>query len=235
MNFSQFTWLTFDCYGTLIDWETGILGALRPILAAHHRTLSEEGLLELYGALESQLESGEYLTYRNVLRQCVAQIGARLGFVPTPDEMDSLPESLKSWPPFPDSVAALGELKRRFKLAIVSNTDDALFAGSARLLQVPFDAVITAEQARSYKPSRNNFRLAMERLAVPPGEILHVAQSLYHDVVPARELGLSTVWVDRRAGKRGGGATPAANIQPDLRVTSLAELAAMAGSPAPLP
>ena len=225
LNFQQFDWLTFDCYGTLIDWETGLLAALRPIVAAHHRTLGDEGLLELYGAIESPLESGAYMTYRNVLRQCVAQIGARLGFVATPDEMNALPESLPSWPPFPDTVAALGELKRRYKLGIVSNTDDSLFAETAKLLQVPFDAVITAEQARSYKPSRNNFRLAIERLAAPPDKILHVAQSLHHDVVPARELGLATVWVDRRAGRRGAGATPPSSAQPDVRVTSLAELA----------
>ena len=225
LTFSQFDWLTFDCYGTLIDWEAGILGGLRPILAAHHRNLGDEGLLELYGSIESQLEAGEYLSYRNVLRQCVAQIGARLGFVATPQEMDSLPASLASWPPFPDSVEALRALKRRYKLAALTNCDDDLFAHSARLLGSPFDAVITAQQAQSYKPSLNNFRLAQERTGVARERWLHVAQSLFHDIVPARELGLATVWVNRRAGRRGSGATPPANAQPDLTVSSLAELA----------
>lgn len=225
LSFAQFEWLTFDCYGTLIDWETGLLGALRPLLAAHHRTLSDEGLLELFAAIESQLESGEYMTYRNILRQAVAQIGSRLGFSATPEEMDALPQSLAQWPPFPDTVAGLGELKRRYKLAAVTNCDDDLFASSARLLQMPFDEVITAQQARSYKPSRNNFHLALQRLKTPTDRILHVAQSLFHDVGPARELGLATVWVDRRAGRRGSGATPASHAQPDLRVTSVRELA----------
>lgn len=224
LNFSQFEWLTFDCYGTMIDWEAGILAALRPLLAAHHRTLSDEGLLELYGAIESQIEAGEYQTYRNVLRQCVAQIGARLGFTATPDQMDSLPQSLATWPPFPDTVESLRKLKTRFKLAPLTNCDDDLFAGSARLLEVPLDAVVTAQQARSYKPSPNNFRLLLERLGVPSSRVLHVAQSLYHDIEPARELGFATVWVDRRAGRRGSGATPSSSAQPDLRVTSLAEL-----------
>ena len=226
LNFAQFEWLTFDCYGTLIDWESGILGALRKILAAHHRTLSDEGLLELYGAIETQIEAGEYLSYRNVLRQCVANIGTRLGFTPTPEEMDSLPDSLQNWPPFPDSVEGLRALKSRYKLAALTNCDDDLFAHSAKLLGNPFDAAVTAQQARSYKPGMNHFRLFQERTGVARDRWLHVAQSLFHDVTPARELGLATVWVNRRAGKRGGGATPPSSAQPDLTVTTLAELAA---------
>ena len=163
LHFSQFEWLTFDCYGTLIDWETGILGALRPILAAHHRNLGDEGLLELYGAIEQQIESADYQTYRNVLRQCVTTIGARLGFTATPQEMDALPDSLKNWLPFSDSVAALAQLKRRYKLAALTNCDDDLFAHSAKLLGNPFDAAVTAQQARSYKPGMNHFRLFQER------------------------------------------------------------------------
>ena len=226
LHFSQFEWLTFDCYGTLIDWETGILGALRPILAAHHRNLGDEGLLELYGAIEQQIESADYQTYRNVLRQCVTTIGARLGFTATPQEMDALPDSLKNWLPFSDSVAALAQLKRRYKLAALTNCDDDLFAHSAKLLGNPFDAAVTAQQARSYKPGMNHFRLFQERTGVARDRWLHVAQSLFHDVTPARELGLATVWVNRRAGKRGGGATPPSSAQPDLTVTTLAELAA---------
>jgi len=118
-------------------------------------------------------------------------------------------------------------LRSRFKLAIVSNTDDDLFADTARLLEVPFDWVITAQQARSYKPSHNNFRLALERIARPPAEVLHCAQSVYHDIVPARALGLATVWVNRR-GAKGGGATKAASGRPDLEVPDLKTLAEMA-------
>ena len=141
-----------------------------------------------------------------------------------------LADTIGQWPPFPDSVRALQRLKQRYKLAVISNVDDDLFAATSRLLGDPFDAVITAQQAQSYKPSPNNFRLALDRIGEPAGKILHCAQSLYHDVVPARALGFSTVWVDRRAGQHGPGATPGANTQPDLRVESMEELTWLAVS-----
>jgi 2-haloacid dehalogenase len=227
LDFRRFRVLTFDCYGTLIDWESGILVALGPLLAAHGKSLADDKLLELYGELEAEAEAGEYQSYRRVLEGVARGIGRRLGFETSEEEARSLPESLKSWQPFPDTVAALRKLKMRYKLAIVSNTDDDLFAATARLLEVPFDWVITAQQAGSYKPSHNNFKLALERIALPPDEVLHCAQSIYHDVVPARELGLATVWVNRR-GAKGGGATKAAQGQPDLEVPDLKTLAEMA-------
>lgn len=227
LDFSGFDCCTFDCYGTLIDWETGILAALRPILHGHGRKLSDAGILELYAAIESELENGPYMTYRQILEGIVARMGARLVFTPTPEQIRSLPEALGTWQPFPDTVPALRKLKSRYKLAVISNTDDDLFAQTARHLQVPFDFVITAQQARSYKPSRNNFKLALERTGLPPGRILHIAQSRHHDVVPANELGITVVWVNRRANKPGGGATvPADGAQPDLVVNDLATLVA---------
>jgi 2-haloacid dehalogenase len=228
LDFSGFEYLTFDCYGTLIDWEAGILGALRPVLAAHGVVIPDEDILRLYGECEAGAEAGEYKRYREILEGVVRAFGLRLGFTPSVGEVQSLPLSLEHWPPFPDAVAALRRLHTRYKLAIVSNVDDDLFAGSARLLQVPFDAVVTAQQARSYKPSLNNFRLALERIGRPKEKILHVAQSLYHDVVPTRELGWKNVWVNRRKNRPGPGATKAAEIVPDLEVASLEELAEMA-------
>jgi len=227
LDFRRFRVLTFDCYGTLIDWESGILGALRPLLAAHGTSLADDNLLELYGELEAKAEAGEYQSYRKVLEAVARGTGRRLGFEISGQEASSLPESLKDWQPFPDTVAALRKLKSRFQLAIVSNTDDDLFAHTARLLEVPFDWVITAQQAGSYKPSHNNFKLALERIALPPDEVLHCAQSIYHDVIPARALGLATVWVNRR-GAKGGGATKAAQGRPDLVVPDLKSLAEMA-------
>ena len=227
LDFQRFRVLTFDCYGTLIDWESGILGALRPLLAAHGKSLNDDKLLELYGELEAEAEAGEYQTYRKVLEGVARGCGRRLGFETSEQEARSLPESLKNWQPFPDTVAALKKLKTSYKLAIVSNTDDDLFADTARLLEVPFDWVITAQQARSYKPSHNNFRLALERIALPTEQVLHCAQSIYHDVIPARTLGLATVWVNRR-GAKGGGATKAAQGKPDLEVPDMKTLAEMA-------
>ncbi len=225
LNFSQFECLTFDCYGTLIDWESGILAALKPLLAAHNRTLDDEKLLELYGTIEAQAEAGEYRSYRKILQFVTQRIGARLSFALHENEINTLPDSLKNWPPFPDTIEALRRLKSRYKLAIISNTDDDLFAETAKILQVPFDFVITAEQAHSYKPSHRNFELAIERIGLPKHRLLHCAQSIFHDIIPAKELGIANVWVNRRAGKKGSGATHPANATPDLTVDSLQQLA----------
>jgi 2-haloacid dehalogenase len=230
LDFSRFECLTFDCYGTLIDWESGILRALRPILQEHGVELPDDEILELYGELEAEAEQGEYRRYREVLESVVRGLRKHFGFTPSWAEISSLPNSLKEWAPFPDTVPALQQLKSRYQLAIISNVDDDLFRFTARNLEVPFDHVITAEQARSYKPSTNNFKLAMERIGLPPSKILHVAQSLYHDVVPAKSLGLATVWVNRRAGKPGAGATKAAEATPDLEVQDLANLVSLIGS-----
>jgi len=135
----------------------------------------------------------------------------------------------RDWPAFPDSAQALAALQRRYRLAIVSNVDDDLFAASARRLGVAFDWIVTAEQVRSYKPAPAHFLRAIERIGLPRDSLLHVAQSLYHDVAPARSLGLSTVWVNRRLGKAGSGATPAAQAEPDFTVPDLRALASAMG------
>jgi 2-haloacid dehalogenase len=229
MDFSRFTHLTFDCYGTLIDWETGILRALRPVLAGRLRPVpSDDEVLGLYAALEAAIEAGPYRSYREVLEQVVRGFGERLSFVASAAEAAALPESLGDWLPFPDTVDSLQRLARVFKLAIISNVDDDLIAATLARLGVPFADVITAQQARSYKPSPGNFQLAMRRLAVPAAQILHVAQSLYHDVAPARKLGLATVWVNRRKGRSTPGATPPATAVPDLEVPDLKTLADLA-------
>jgi len=229
LQWNDFEVLTFDCYGTLIDWETGILDTLRPIFATHRVELIPEETLELYGELESTAERGEYREYKAVLRLVLERLGARLGFVPTAEELQRFSISVKNWPAFSDSASALQALRRRYRLAIISNIDDDLFAFSAERLQVKFDWIITAKQVKSYKPSLNNFRLAFERIGVPQKRILHVAQSLFHDIAPANLLGLSTVWVNRRHNKEGSGATPVAQARPDLEVPDLRTLAVKAG------
>jgi len=230
LKFDDLTVLTFDCYGTLIDWESGIWQALQPVLAAHQVTMTTDEALELYAELEAEAERGEYREYKSVLKMVLAGLGSRLGFVPTRAELQSFAESIKTWEPFPDTVAALGMLKTKYRLAIISNVDDDLFAFSAQHLQVPFDWVITAQQVKSYKPSLNNFYRALERIGESKHRILHVAQSLFHDIAPAKAMGLSTVWVNRRHGKEGFGATPPAQAQPDLIVPDLKALAELAAS-----
>jgi 2-haloacid dehalogenase len=228
LDFHRFQALTLDCYGTMIDWEKGIFSALRPILAAHGKTLSDFDLLELYSELELKAEQGEFRKYRDVLQSVVGGFGERLGFKPSEEDIRSLPESVPTWPPFPDTVAALKRLQTRYRLAVISNIDDDLFASSEPKLQARFDQVVTAEQAHSYKPSLNNFRLALKRLGLAPDQALHVGQSLYHDVAPAKSLGIATVWVNRPSPRPGAGAARTADGKPDLEVSDLATLADIA-------
>jgi len=206
--------LTFDCYGTLIDWETGILSTLRPILADHGVTADAERLLALHAELESAAERGPYTPYRQLLMTVLRGVG----------------DSVGDWPPFADTQPALKALERRFRLAIISNTDDDLFARTNQQLDVAFDWIVTAQQVKSYKPSLNNFRQALAHIGLPTEHVLHVAQSLFHDHVPAKQVGLETVWVNRRHGKAGSGATPMADARPDLEVPDLATLVTLSGA-----
>ena len=250
MDFERFTHLTFDCYGTLIDWETGILEALMPLMARSAGTFTEkhlphsvtepndgrsmgesgapteEQVLRLYTRFEAEEEAGDYKPYRIVLENISVRIAAERGVELSEADRAALPNSVGQWPPFPDSVAALKELKSRFKLVILSNIDDALFAQSNPHLGVEFDEIITAEQLRSYKPRKAHFEAALARLDVPRGQILHVAQSLHHDHVPAKEMGFSTVWINRPSRLTGTGLAPPANVRPDLELPDLRSLAA---------
>jgi 2-haloacid dehalogenase len=221
--------LTFDCYGTLIDWETGLLAAMRPILARHGAAADDERLLALYGEAEAALERGPYRPYREVLAAALAEVARGLGAAVSPGEVAAFADSVGDWPAFADTPGALAALARRFRLAIVSNIDDDLFARSQPRLGVAFDWIVTAQQVKRYKPAPDHFRVALARIGHPPAEVVHVAQSLFHDHVPAKALGLETVWVNRRHGKAGAGATPPASVAPDLEVPDLATLARLAG------
>ncbi|MGD0509506.1 MAG: haloacid dehalogenase type II [Terriglobales bacterium] len=235
MDFSRFSTISFDCYGTLIDWESGILPALRSVLAKHGQSLPDAAILELYGEFEAEAESGPYQSYRDVLQSVVRSFAGRLHFEATSTEIHSLHESVRAWPPFPDTVSALRELQKRYKLVVISNIDDDLFAETRKHLEVEFHGVITAQQARSYKPSLNNFQMALRTLGLSPDRLLHAAQSVYHDVVPAWSLGISTVWVNRKSARPGIGAvrasaTLATEKRADLEIPDLASLAAVASS-----
>jgi 2-haloacid dehalogenase len=228
LDFAQFEWLSFDCYGTLIDWESGLLGYLRPLLREKGGAISDAEVLSLYSEFEPREQSGEYRSYREVLASVVHDFARELRFDVDETEANGLADSIRDWEPFADTVAALHRLHSRYKLAILSNIDDDLFAHSARKLQVPFDCVVTAQQARSYKPSLNNFEVLLQRLAIPRTRLLHVAESLYHDVGAAGSLGIATVWVNRRQGKASA-ATKLTDARPDMEVPDVGRLAEMAG------
>jgi 2-haloacid dehalogenase len=198
------------------------------VLAAHSVERDDEELLEAYAGHEAKLEAGPYLAYREVLAASLRALGGELGFAPSEEELEAFSRSVSEWPAFEDSAAALQHLKQRFRLGVITNCDDDLFAASNRRLGVEFDWIVTAQQAQSYKPGLRGFELAFERIDAPRERILHVAQSLFHDHVPAKQLGLTTVWIDRRAGREGFGATPPATAQPDLTVPDMRTFAQLA-------
>ena len=227
LDFDRYEWLSFDCYGTLVDWETGISNAVAAALTPHGVSRTSAEILALFSDTEPQAQTAHgYREYRPVLRDVMALIGVELGIGFSESELGSLADSLPNWPVFPDAADALNALQSRYKLAIISNVDDDLFAGSARALGIAFDAVITSQQVGAYKPDLRGFNTALERMGCDKERWLHVGESLYHDIGPANRMGIASVWVNRP--DRGGG-TRHTDATPDLVVSDLAELAAMTG------
>jgi 2-haloacid dehalogenase len=220
MGFDSIRLITFDCYGTLIDWENGMLAALRPTLPG----ISDLQLLEQYGEIEAAIEAGPYLPYREVLSRTVQEMGRRLGVSIAEDQGAEFAQSLTRWKPFPDTVAALESMKKRYRLGIISNVDDDLFAETWKTLGVEFDFVVTAQQVQSYKPARRNFEEALRRGGVTEVQMLHAGQSLYHDIAPANALGIRNVWVNRPSIRPGAGAAKPGVAKPTHEVRTLAEL-----------
>jgi 2-haloalkanoic acid dehalogenase type II len=232
VHLSQFKALSFDCYGTLIDWETGIIAALEPLIARSGANMPNDQLLEAFGRIEHELEEAHpSMLYSDVLMLVHRHLSELLGVGHDEQEARAFGGSIGDWPPFPDTVEALRYLKQHFRLIILSNVDRESFARSNRRLGVEFDRIFTAQDIGSYKPSLRNFNYLLDRLPeleMGKGDLLHVAQSLFHDHVPASQLGIATAWIDRRHGKDGGGATAVPELMPhlDFRYCSLEELAA---------
>ena len=231
VDLDAFDVLTFDCYGTLIDWETGLLAALRDALP--EADVGDDELLESYAAHEAQAERPPYRSYREVLATSLRGVAADLGLEVDDEAVARFSECVRDWPAFPDSAEALDRLHERYRLGVITNCDTDLFAASNEKLGLTFDWVVTAEMARSYKPALAGFELAFETIDVPRERILHVAQSLFHDHVTAKELGLTTVWIDRRHDRPGAGATPPAEAAPDATYPSMQAFADAVSAPRP--
>jgi len=234
VKLAEFEALTFDVYGTLIDWETGIAEALAPWAARHGVDAGRDDLVAAFGRFESRRQQENPNTrYPEVLALVFDDIARSFGVTPTPAEAEAFGDSVGDWPAFPDSAEALAYLAGHYRLGVVSNVDRASFAASNRKLGVAFDVVVTAEDAGAYKPALAPFHLAIEALSeigVGFDRVLHVAQSLFHDHAPAARLGLTSCWIDRQNQATGGawGATPPppGQPQPAARFTSMADLAA---------
>ena len=221
----DFDALTFDTFGTLIDWESGIVAAARPVLVAHGVGLSEEALLAIFARREHAFED-PFHPYREVLGMTLGAISDELGFEPTDRERADFGASVANWPAFADSASALARLRTKYRLYTITNCDDDLYEGPAAKLGNPWDGIFAAGTIGSYKPDPANFLYAFERIPFPKERILHVAQSLFHDHQTAQALGMRSVWVNRRGeAPTGGGATPATTAHFDLEVPDMATLA----------
>jgi 2-haloalkanoic acid dehalogenase type II len=210
--------LTFDCYGTLIDWESGISGAFVAEAARDGVVLQRDAVINAYLQVEAEVESGPFTTYREVLTRTSREVAQRLGWSLDSGREHFLADSLPSWPPCPDTNATLQRLSKRFRLGILSNVDDDLIAATQMHLSVHFDLIVTAQQVNAYKPAYAHFEVARRRLGV--ARWLHAAQSYFHDVVPAAALHVPVVWVNRK-----GETSNADGPQPTAEVRDLTGLA----------
>ena len=239
-EFERFEALSFDCYGTLIDWEAGLTVALREWADDAGVSATPQELLGMVSDIETvvQGERSPAPLYPEVLAEVLRRIGDRLGAPVSAAEAERFGGTVGEWPAFPDSASALRRLGQHFKLIVVSNVDRASFSRSNERLGVPFDRVITAEDVGSYKPRPPHFEAllkSLQELAIDPARLLHVAQSLYHDHEPARRHGLQSVWIDRGHDGSGSGATPPpgdGDLRPRLRFPTLAAFADAVEGPA---
>ncbi|MDX8033943.1 haloacid dehalogenase type II [Lentzea sp. BCCO 10_0856] len=231
MDLTEFKALSFDCYGTLIDWETGIAAVLSPWAREQGLDLPVEELLLAYGSHEAAVAAETpFRLYPEVLAAAFRRTGAALGHEVSDEWAERLGGSVPDWPAFPDSADALARLASRYQLIILSNVHRAGFAGSNRHLRGDFAAIITAEDVGAYKPAENHFRAldaTLDSLGVQRSRLLHVAQSLFHDHVPAKREGLPSVWINRRRDRPGWGATPepSGEYSYDLEFGSMGEFA----------
>jgi 2-haloacid dehalogenase len=231
MKLTDFKALTFDCYGTLIDWESGLIAALEPLTSRLPRRVTRNQILEAHARHESsQQAQTPTKIYRELLAVVYRRLAEEWGAAASWNECMAYGQSVGDWPAFPDSAEALQYLKRHYKLVILSNVDNASFSASNARLQIEFDAIYTAEDCGSYKPSGRNFDYMLANLAargIKKHEILHVAESLFHDHAPANSRGLASCWIYRRHGQEGFGATVKPEQMPtfNFRFDSMAELA----------
>ncbi len=199
IDFNKIKVLTFDCYGTLTDWETGIINTLMPVLISRGINASVEDVLQQYAGLEAELEEQDYLPYRDILKIVCDSIFAHYG-IESP-AANILADSVGNWMLFDDTNESMKVLKHKFKLGLISNIDKCLLEKTLRQFNFEFDFIVTAEDVKSYKPSHLNFRTALYRSGFPAEEAVHVAQSLYHDISPANSIGIRAVWINSRHGR----------------------------------
>lgn len=221
---SEFEWVTFDCYGTLIDWDEGIRAFLKDLLSRKKVSTNLEDLHQRWEAIQFELIQQDYRPYRDILRLSLEAVLRELNIPYTNDDGDAFVASMMTWQPFPDVPSALEELKRFARIAIISNTDNDILKESVKLIGVEFDALITAEDARTYKPDPRIFEFALRRLNEPPDRILHVAFGFKYDIAPAKRVGMRTCWLNRTSEPKPEG------IEPDFTIKTMDEVVRIVAS-----
>jgi len=214
----RFSLITFDCYGTLIDWESGMKNALRNLTKRRNISFDIESLPERYIEIELEIEKEGYRKYKEVLGLGVRRLFEEKGIMLSSEEEKIFADSINTWPPFNETTEVLRKIKEKYKLAILSNIDEDLIKHSIKLIGVEFDGVITAEQVKSYKPSHGHWKRMMDVFKIPKENVLHVAASYVHDIVPAKELGFQVAWINRKDEKLKG------SIKPDYEFRDLRPL-----------
>ena len=229
LDFTRFKALTFDCYGTFIDWEAGILKSLKMLFKSKNVSISDAEILESYAKFEHDLEHGEFKIYSKILNGVVRKFAEKYNFEVSEREADVLSKNFHLWVPFSDTGSAIRSLKRHYKMGPLTNIENKLFDISACLLEEELDWVLTAEDIGSYKPSLSNFEYMLKYLndnyGIKKNQIIHVAQSKFHDIVPAKAMGITNIWVNRKSVKPGTGVALSAQVKPDLEVPDLKTLA----------
>ena len=212
--------ISFDCYGTLVDWKSGVLNTLVPLFNDYLLDISEEEIFELFTKFDAEVIHSDFIYYRNVLIEIMKRFSNALNINLMKSDLDCLVNSLPNWPPFGDTSSSLKKLKNKYKLALITNSDNDLIDKTLSFLGVKFDYIITSAKVKSYKPSLNNFITSMEEFNLPPNQILHVAQSIYHDITPCNKLGIRNIWLNRYVDP-----SPVDTIEkPGFEIRSLTEL-----------
>lgn len=215
---SGFAWVTFDCYGTLIDWDSGIRKFLNELLSRKGASVDLDSLHRRWEEIQFELIQREYRPYKDILRLSLGETLKEFGIPYAPEDGDDFAASMPTWQPFPDVPPTLQELKRHARIAIISNTDNDILRESVRLMGVEFDALVTAEDAKVYKPSPRIFEFALQRLKEAPERILHVAFGFKYDLAPAKQVGMATCWLNRTGEPKPEG------IEPDFIASTMDEV-----------
>lgn len=221
--------ITFDCYGTLVDWESGILGACAAMAGGAIPDADRARVLGAYAAIEREIEAGPYMAYGEVLKRVGERMCEQFGWS---GNGNAIADSIGDWPAFDETPACLRALQEHYKVGVLSNIDDDLFALTAPKLGIELDLLVTAQRVKSYKPGEAHFREALRAMGIQPGWMVHCAESRFHDIEPASRLGIPNVWVDRAMGSGAASGGPAGGVgrkEPDAVVHSLRELIELLG------